>query len=99
MRPLFVVLTLVACSSNEPTPDAGSDATAGDAVNDVGTPSCNIQTCTGNVVVPAGGTTPYGDDCGTLCTCKGSGGGVTGSCPVQRHLQCPAAGAARSLTR
>ena len=92
MKPRIIfILAVTACSSSAPSDDAGADAPS-DSVSEASPASCDIQTCHGTVNVPAGGTTPYGDSCGTVCTCTVSGGFANGTCKWSSSCQCLDAG-------
>ena len=100
-----VALGLAACSTSVPAEDGGPlDATvkdspsaeaaadvAADGGADTGPNGCPVTTCYGMVVIPPGGSVPYGDTCGTLCTCDCSGL-CLGKCSWSPNCYCLDAG-------
>jgi hypothetical protein len=74
----------VGCSASSAATavDAGTDAGESDAASEAGTGGCTITTCSGPVLVSAGGTVSMGDNCNTSCTCNCGGGFCAGGCSV-----------------
>lgn len=105
MRSTPLLLLLLGCSSTSSEDGGLLDATADttmmmdvrafeaatDASTETAPSGCSVTTCYGMVVIPPGGSVPYGDTCGSLCTCQ-CNGLCLGQCSFMPGCPCKDAG-------